>query len=94
MRINGNNLGEVDLPRMVAMERLLCRPGGATIEQLAKSLDVNPKTIRRDMDVLRRLYGARRLEVTTGQHGRKTYHVEPGERIFAPWVSSRVKCLK
>lgn len=94
MKHNGKVLDLVELPRLVAIDRLLSRKQGATVEQLAKILGVCHKTIRRDLDVLRRLYGARRLEVITGQHGRKTYRIDESKRIFSPWVSGRVKYLQ
>ena len=92
VRHNGNNLGEVDLPRTVEIDRLLTRQHGVTVEQLATMLNVSTKTIRRDLDTMHRLYG-RRLIVDVGQHGRKTYRIDAENRIFARWVAGRVNLL-
>ena len=63
------------------MSLLSARRYGLTIRELAREMDVGEKTIRRDLDLFRRV--GMPLEATSGERGRKTWRIA-GERGQPP----------
>lgn len=63
------------LVRQWTLLRTLCaRPGGATIRDLMQELGASEKTVRRDLEMFRRVGFPLREEV--GDHGRKSWRIE------------------
>ena len=91
-RHNGKNLEFVCLPRLVLIDHRLARPNGATVSELAAKCNCCEKTVRRDLEILRRLYGSR-LQVAVEDFNRKRYKVAPSYQVFAAWVADEVKAL-
>jgi len=82
----------VDLPRLVEIDRLLSHAKGVTVAELAERFGVSTKTIYRDLELCKLLYG-RRLSFSEERHNRRRYRIDADNRMFAPWVQARTKLL-
>jgi proteasome accessory factor B len=68
--------GNSPLVRQWTLLRLLCsRPGGVTVRELMLELGVSEKTVRRDLEMFRKLGFPCQEQV--GDHGRKAWLVQP-----------------
>lgn len=93
MKRQGKKIEMVDLPRLVELDRLLALGKGVTVSELVERFKVSSKTVYRDLELCKMLYG-RRLSFVEERYNRRRYRIDAVDRVFAPWVDSRAARLK
>jgi predicted ArsR family transcriptional regulator len=79
------------LRRLIAIDAALASRDGLHVGDMARTLDVTTRTLRREMDVLREMVGptVERTADADNQIGRTRRHwyADRRRRLFAPWLS-------
>ena len=88
---SGRAFDKLDLVRSLAIERLCSRAGGASVSELCVRTRVSTKTIHRDLDHLKLVYGSALRLIAEPPSYR--WKIDGSFRLFTPKAHARAAVI-